>query len=98
MAIKLVKFLVSLRKICYAVNKEKEILLFRRKDMSRSNQKSCVFISGQNMWSKWKVGVFLKKLKSPETRLFQVFDGNLEDKIFELVYSVSRTHMHRFFV
>ena len=66
--------------------------------MSRSNQKSCVFISGQNMWSKWNFDVFLKKLKSPETRLFQVFDGNLKDKIFELVYSVSRIDMQRFFV
>ena len=32
--------------------------------------KSCIFISGQNMWSKWNFDVFLKKLKSPETRGF----------------------------
>ena len=32
--------------------------------------KSCIFISGQNMWLKWKFGVFLKKMKSPETRGF----------------------------
>ena len=95
---KLVKFLVSLRKICYAVNKEKEILLFRRKDMSRSNQKSCVFISGQNMWSKWNFDVFLKKLKSPETRLFQGFFDDFKEKIFGLVNAVSRSVLQRFFV
>ena len=42
-------------------------------------KKSCVFISGQNMWSKWFFGVFLKKMKSPETRGF-LFIGTLFDR------------------
>jgi hypothetical protein len=50
------------------------------------------------MWSKWNFGVFLKKLKSPETRLFQGFFDDFKEKIFGLVNAVSRTHMHRFFV
>ena len=41
---------------------------------------------------------FKKKSKSLETRLFQDFEDNFKDKILELVYLVSRTHMHRFFV
>ena len=40
-----------LRKFCYAVNKEK-VFDFKHKNMLASNQKSRVFISGQNMWSK----------------------------------------------
>jgi hypothetical protein len=41
--------------------------------MPEFDLKTHLFISGQNMWSKWNFGVFSKKLKSPETRLFQGF-------------------------
>jgi len=41
--------------------------------MPEFDLKTHLFISGQNMWSKWNFGVFLKKLKSPEIRLFQGF-------------------------
>jgi hypothetical protein len=41
---------------------------------------------------------FLKKLKSPETRLFQGFFEYFEEKIFGLVNAVSRIDMQRFFV
>ena len=50
------------------------------------------------MWSKWNFGVFLKKLKSPETRLFQGFFENFEGKIFGLVSAVSRRHNRKFFI
>ena len=50
------------------------------------------------MWSKWNFGVFLKKLKSPETRLFQGFFEDFEGKIFGLVNAVSRSVLQRFFV
>ena len=66
--------------------------------MPEFDLKTHLFISGQNMWSKWKFGVFLKKLKSPETRLFQDFFENFEGEIFGLVNSLSRTQLHRFFV
>jgi hypothetical protein len=73
-------------------------LFFRRKDMPEFDLKTHLFISGQNMWSKWNFGVFLKKLKSPETRLFQGFFENFEGKIFGLVNAVSRSVLQRFFV
>ena len=41
--------------------------------------------------------VVLKKVKSPETRLFQGFFEDFEGKIFGLVNAVSRTQLHRFF-
>ena len=41
---------------------------------------------------------FSKKLKSPETRLFQGFFEYFEEKIFGLVNAVSRSVLHRFFV
>jgi hypothetical protein len=66
--------------------------------MPEFDLKTYPFISGQNMWSKWNVDVFLKKLKSPETRLFQGFFEDFEGKIFGLVNAVSRTQLHRFFV
>ena len=71
---------------------------FNRKDAPTCDVKGCVFISGQNMWSKWNFGVFLKKLKSPETRLFQGFFEDFEGEIFGLVNAVSRIDMQRFFV
>ena len=62
-----------------------------------AKSKNCVFISGQNMWSKWNFDVFLKKLKSPEIRLFQGFFEDFEGEIFGLVNAVSRIDMQRFF-
>jgi hypothetical protein len=41
---------------------------------------------------------FLKKLKSPETRLFQGFFDDFKEKIFGLVNAVSRSVLQRFFV
>ena len=66
--------------------------------MPEFDLKTYLFISGQNMWSKWNFGVFLKKLKSPEHRLFQGFFENFEGKIFGLVNAVSRSVLQRFFV
>ena len=58
--------------------------------MPEFDLKTHLFISGQNMWSKWKFGVFLKKLKSPETRLLQGFFDDFKEKMFGLVNAVSR--------
>ena len=66
-------------------------LLFWVKNMPAPNQKNCVFISGQNMWSRYIFGIFSKKVKSHETRLFQGFFEDFERRIFGLVKSVSRT-------
>jgi hypothetical protein len=41
---------------------------------------------------------FSKKVKSPETRLFQGFFEHFEEKIFGLVNAVSRSVLQRFFV
>ena len=53
-------------------------------------------------WSKHVVKVifwrFLKKMKSPEPRLFQGFFKDFEGKIFGLVNAVSRSVLQRFFV
>ena len=66
--------------------------------MPEFDLKTHLFISGQNMWSKWKFGVFLKKLKSPETRLLQGFFDDFKEKMFGLVNAVSRSVLQRFFV
>ena len=45
------------------------------------------FISGQNMWSKWIFGIFLKNVQSPETCLFQGFFDDFKEKYYKEAFN-----------
>jgi hypothetical protein len=81
----------------HAVNKERNAA-FNRKNAPIYELKFMFF----HKWSKHVVKVefwrFFKKLKSPETRLFQGFFDDFKEKMFGLVNAVSRSVLQRFFV